>query len=280
MPAKNTEKFIEQAIQSIITQTYTNWELIIVDDKSLDKTKETAESYAKKDNRIKIFDGDGIGIAHTRNQIIHLSQGKYIMLQDSDDVSDPNRMKLLTQEAEKYDKSYISSNIYRTDLNLGIKNISRKPMHNFQIRKGFKRIYNRDMVCPGASLAHRSLYEKNQYHEFIKIMSDWDLVLRLKEDPEVYFHNVQVPLYYYRLNEGSITLCREERIKYNLLVRYNEILRSKNKPEVTSIEHFLNIINSHPFFKISYNFFFLLKKVQHKCRYGHALTRKMDNEKY
>lgn len=267
MPARNTEKYIAEAIESIIAQTYKKWELMIVDDKSTDNTRKIAESYANKDNRIKVFNGEGIGVAHTRNQIIDLSTGKYIMLQDSDDVSTPNRIELLLQEAEKHNKSYISSNVYQVDLDLNIKKTAKFPISNDDIRAGFKRSYNRETVSPNASFAHRSLYEKNRYHEFIKIMSDWDLVLRFNEDPEVYFYNIQEPLYYYRLNDGSLTMKRTERIPYNLLVRYNEILRRKNKPEITSLEQFFKVINSNLFSKIAYNVFFMMKKVQHKLKF-------------
>lgn len=267
MPARNTDLYIGQAIQSILNQTYDNWELILVDDKSTDKTREIAESYAKKDSRIKIFDGDGIGVAHTRNQIIDLSIGKYIMLQDSDDVSEPSRIELLLQEAEKHDKSYICSNFYQVNLDLSSKKEVKLPMSNSDIRAGFKRFYNRGTVSPNTSFAHRSLYEKNRYHEFIKIMSDWDLVLRIKEDPDVYFYNIQEPLYSYRLNDGSLTLKRSERIPYNLLVRYNEILRNKNKAELTSLAQFYAVINSNIFSRVIYSVFFGLKQIQHRLNF-------------
>jgi teichuronic acid biosynthesis glycosyltransferase TuaG len=267
MPAKNTEKFIEQAIHSILKQTYKNWELVIVDDKSTDNTKELAISFTKKDSRIKVFDGNDAGVANSRNKIIDLSHGDYIMLQDSDDASDCHRMESLVNEAVKHNKSYISSNIYLTNINFDTVQISKKPESNKEIRAGLRRFYNRETIYPQASLAHRSIYTENRYHEYIKVMSDWDLVSRISEDPEVHFHNVQEPLYYYRLNEGSMTLKQKTRIPYNLLMRYNEILRRKNKKELTSLKDFEDLINNKLSFKILYNFFFLLKDIQYKVKF-------------
>lgn len=267
MPARNTGEYITEAIESIIAQTYTNWELIIIDDKSTDNTKEIATSFAKKDSRIKVYDGDFIGLAHTRNQIIDLSTGKYIMLQDSDDVSDPRRMKLLVQEAEKHDKSYISSDLYHVNLDLSIKKTTNFPKSNDDIRAGFKRSYNRETISPNAAIGHRSLYVQHRYKEYMKSMEDWDLVVRLSEDPEVYFQNIKEPLYYYRLNEGSETLKYEVRIPYNILLRYNEILRKKNKPEITSLEQFYMVINSNLSLKLTYIVVYILKRIQNKIKF-------------
>jgi glycosyltransferase involved in cell wall biosynthesis len=267
MPAKNTGRYIGQAIQSIIDQTYQNWELIIVDDKSSDNTREIAESFAAIDKRIKIFDGDGVGVAHTRNQIIDLSQGKYIMLQDSDDLSEPNRVRLLLNEAEKHEKSYICSNLFFTDVNLTKVGEGIKHPDNKGIRKSLNSFFNKEGLYPQTALAHRAIYLENKYREFLKITSDWDLVLRIKEDPKIYFHNVQELLYHYRLNDGSMTLDRDKKLYYLLLVRYNEILRKKHKPEILSIEQFELLITKNLTAKVIYNFFFFLKKVQHNIKF-------------
>lgn len=267
MPAKNTEKYISLAIQSIIDQTYTNWELIIVDDRSIDRTREIAESFAKKDNRIKVYDGEGICAANARNKIIDLSNGMYIMLMDSDDTSVPNRMEVLLTEAEKHTKSFIGSNLVFTDPDLVPKKISDKALSNKDIRAGFKRFYNRETLIPGTVLAHRSIYVQHRYRDYMKSMEDWDLVLRISEDPEVYFENIKEPLYFYRLNSGSETLRYKTRIPYNLLLRYNEILRRKGLPELTSLEAFEEVINKNIILKMCYNFFFFAKRIQHKLNF-------------
>ena len=87
MPAYNAEKYIAEAIQSVISQTYTNWELFVLDDCSTDSTAEIAESFANADSRIHLIrNPQNIGVARTRNRGFDLANGEWIALLDSDDV--------------------------------------------------------------------------------------------------------------------------------------------------------------------------------------------------
>jgi len=87
MPAYNAEKTIYESINSVLTQTYQHWELIIVDDASKDKTAEIIVGFAKNDNRIRFFTNDNNqGVATTRNTGIKQATGKYLAFLDSDDL--------------------------------------------------------------------------------------------------------------------------------------------------------------------------------------------------
>jgi len=86
MPAYNSEAFIPEAIESVIGQTYTNWELIIVDDGSTDNTSQIVAGYKEADNRIRYFFQNNSGPAVARNKGIKESRGKYIAFLDSDDI--------------------------------------------------------------------------------------------------------------------------------------------------------------------------------------------------
>jgi glycosyltransferase involved in cell wall biosynthesis len=93
-PSYNSEEFISETINSIINQTYTNWELLITDDFSTDNTIEIVESYVKNDSRIKLFKlekNSGAGIA--RNFSINKAQGRYIAFCDSDDQWKKNKLE-------------------------------------------------------------------------------------------------------------------------------------------------------------------------------------------
>lgn len=99
MPAYNGERFIGDAIESIIMQSYINWELIIVEDCSTDKTLNIIQSY--KDERIKVFCNTvNEGIAKSTNKAIDNSRGKYIALLDDDDIAEPDRLKLQVKYLE------------------------------------------------------------------------------------------------------------------------------------------------------------------------------------
>ena len=94
IPSYNAEKTIEKAIQSVIVQTYSNIEVIIVDDCSKDGTVKTAISYAAKDNRIKVLQNQtNMGVALTRNKGVKKAQGDWIAFLDSDDRWIPSKLE-------------------------------------------------------------------------------------------------------------------------------------------------------------------------------------------
>ena len=86
-PSYNSSKFIEECINSVITQSYIDWEMIIVDDYSTDNSRDLILKFAKEDNRINpIFLDENVGAAASRNIAIKQSKGKYIAFLDSDDI--------------------------------------------------------------------------------------------------------------------------------------------------------------------------------------------------
>lgn len=87
MPCYNSEDFLGDAIQSVLNQTYRNWELFIIDDASTDHSVSIAKSYALRDTRIHVQQNDkNIGAARTRNIGFDLCHGDYTALLDSDDI--------------------------------------------------------------------------------------------------------------------------------------------------------------------------------------------------
>lgn len=94
MPAYNAEKYIAQAIESILAQTYQNFEFVIVDDASTDKTWNILKKYAKKDKRIKIFQNPfTMKAAMTVDRAIFLTQNPFIARMDADDIAAPDRLE-------------------------------------------------------------------------------------------------------------------------------------------------------------------------------------------
>lgn len=85
-PSYNSSKFIEECINSVISQTYLDWEMIIVDDCSIDNSRDLITKFAKENDRIKpIFLEENVGAAEARNVAIKKSKGKYVAFLDSDD---------------------------------------------------------------------------------------------------------------------------------------------------------------------------------------------------
>ena len=93
-PSFNSGKFIANTIESVLAQTYKNWEMIIIDDRSTDNSREIIESYIEKDQRIKLIKLDkNAGVANARNFAIQKSKGNYIAFLDSDDMWLPKKLE-------------------------------------------------------------------------------------------------------------------------------------------------------------------------------------------
>lgn len=112
MPVYNAEKYLSEAIESILTQTYKKFEFIIIDDGSTDNSLEIIKSYALKDKRIKFFTRENKGLVNTLNELISLSNGKYIVRMDADDISLPKRVEMQVTFMEKYKDIYLAGTKY------------------------------------------------------------------------------------------------------------------------------------------------------------------------
>jgi teichuronic acid biosynthesis glycosyltransferase TuaG len=94
MPTFNRETYLAESINSIIEQTFKDWELIVIDDGSTDDTATLMDYYCKKDKRIKyLLNLDNKGISYSRNRGVAEAKGKFVAIMDSDDVASPNRLK-------------------------------------------------------------------------------------------------------------------------------------------------------------------------------------------
>ena len=102
MPAYNAAPFIEEAITSVLRQTVTDWELLVIDDQSGDNTREIIEKFTERDSRIRMILNDrNMGVAKTRNRGLDLVRGKYVALLDSDDYWHPTMLEAMIARAEE-----------------------------------------------------------------------------------------------------------------------------------------------------------------------------------
>lgn len=107
MPVYNSEKYIEEAISSVIEQSYSYWELLIVNDGSTDGSAQLINKYMERDQRIKLIDKkENEGVALARNCAIKAAQGDYICFLDSDDVWEKNKLEIQISYMKKKDVSF------------------------------------------------------------------------------------------------------------------------------------------------------------------------------
>lgn len=233
MPCYNSEKYIEKAIQSVLDQTYRNFELIIIDDDSTDKTWEIIEQYAKKDFRVICTkkDENEKGISKSMNKGIEMARGKYITRMDSDDIIIPEKIFRQVQFLDKNEEYGVCSvNIAMMD-NLG--NIYNENVYPEQkVPSEWTFLWTNPV--PNAPCMYRTNIIKDNNITFsnLRTAEDYDFLEKLITKTKVYMINL--PLYYYRYNEKSTyNRNRIETFKNSLDIskKYYTEVTKKNAPD-------------------------------------------------
>lgn len=197
MPSFNTGRFIKEAINSVINQTYTNWELIIVDDCSNDDTNEIINSF--EDSRIKYLKNDtNMGAAICRNMALKEAKGKWIAFLDSDDLWKKDKLEKQIGFMEKggYDFSY--TNYIEMDekstpngiIVTGPKKISKNKMYDYCWPGCLTVMYNAEKI---GLIQIEDIKKNNDYAMWLKICKKADCYLLDEE------------LAMYRKRNGSIS---------------------------------------------------------------------------
>jgi len=135
IPIYNAEKYVGEAIEGLLNQTYTDFELILVNDCSTDGTLEILKEYQKKDNRIKIIVNEkNLRVSAAANRGIKEARGEYIVKQDSDDWSYPDRIAKQVEYMDAHPEVVLSSgNMEMCDENMNVKNRTHFPTTHAEI---------------------------------------------------------------------------------------------------------------------------------------------------
>lgn len=225
MPAFNAEKYIPEAIESILNQTFKDFELIIIDDGSTDKTWNIIQEYAKKDGRIiPVRNEKNLKICKTLNKGVVLSKGVYIARMDSDDWSYPDRFEKQVEFMEKHQDVVVSGGYVEvSDENLATLYLKKYPLLDNDIRKKMF-IYN-PFTHPCVIFRSEELKLENPIynHDFYDA-EDYDLYFRLGKKRKM--ANINDVLLKYRVSSGSISFKRHVRQGLiTLLVRLKAVFK-------------------------------------------------------
>lgn len=119
IPVYNAEKYIKKCIESVLSQSFSDFELLLVDDGSTDQSGEICDSYAKTDKRIKVIHKQNGGVSTARNAGLLNSSGEYIGFIDSDDYIEPEMYSVLIDNIEKFqcDISICGFKVFNEDMN-------------------------------------------------------------------------------------------------------------------------------------------------------------------
>lgn len=115
VPIYNAEQYLKKCISSVMSQTYSNWELILINDGSTDRSSNIINMVAETDDRIIAIHQENMGPGKTRNRGIERATGEYIVFLDSDDFLDKDYLALLVEKAERNDIVFIDVNQITTE---------------------------------------------------------------------------------------------------------------------------------------------------------------------
>lgn len=150
IPVYNSEKFIGKCIDSVLAQTFQDFELILINDGSKDNSQKILEEYKQKEpKKITLIQQKNKGVAKTRNESIQIAKGKYIMLIDNDDFIDKDYIETFVKEIEEHDDDVVMGG-YRRPNEQGkiIKKLQlpNEPWGKFMIFAPWARIYKKEYL--------------------------------------------------------------------------------------------------------------------------------------
>jgi glycosyltransferase involved in cell wall biosynthesis len=212
MPVYNSENYIVEAIESILNQTYKNFEFIIINDGSTDKTLDIIKKYAKKDKRIKVVNNEkNLKICKSLNKGILLSKGKYIARADGDDISLKNRFKEQIEFLEKNkDVGVVGGYMQIFNGETG-KNISIR-RYETDDKKLKKNIFFYSPLSHPTVVFRKEVFNKlGMYDENYHDCEDLELWFRIGSKYK--FANIPKILIKYRYHPNSITVRKIRRME-------------------------------------------------------------------
>ncbi|MBI2599311.1 glycosyltransferase family 2 protein [Candidatus Daviesbacteria bacterium] len=222
MPVYNVKQYVGSAIESILNQTYANFEFIIIDDDSNDGTFEILKSFKKKDKRIVLRrNKNNLGVSKSLNKAIRLSKGEYIARMDGDDWSYPERFKLQVKLMQDNPDVVVSGSFIEIcDSKLRYKHIRKYNIDDISIRK---HLFRYSPFAHPATIWQAEVLKKELYNEVIRVSQDYELYFRVGKIGK--FMNLNKPLLKLRIHKQSVSITRNDlQLKNTVLIRLNAVL--------------------------------------------------------
>lgn len=198
MPAYNCEKYVVEAIESVINQTYSNFELIVIDDGSKDNTLKIINDFAEKDNRIKALQNEkNSGVSETRNRGISLAEGNWIAFLDSDDIWVEEKLEKQMNYAKENKADFtFTGSAYIDEEGNPYSGIFKVPE-----KVSYRTLLRHNVITCSSVLVKRKYFEnikmeKDEMHEDYAV---WLRILKLG----ISAYGVNEPLLIYRISKNS-----------------------------------------------------------------------------
>jgi len=223
MSVYNGEKYLRESIDSILNQTFKDFEFLIINDGSTDKTAEILKSYS--DPRIEIMNNPkNIGLAKSLNKGLKIAKGKYIARQDADDISLFNRLEIESEFLDTHQEIGLVGTWFTVICDNGDEMINRCPNTKNALIK--KTLLKKNQFAHGSVMFRKKCIEKTGFYrgEF-KLSQDYDFWLRISENYKV----ANIPLYLHKWRFLYDSTSVKKKIKQEKYVKLAQKLARQRK---------------------------------------------------
>jgi glycosyltransferase involved in cell wall biosynthesis len=239
MSVYNGQKYLREAIDSILNQTYRNFEFIVINDGSEDISLDILLEYQTKDNRVLIVNQNNVGLTRSLNRGVKLAVSEYIARQDADDISAHSRLEKQLRYMENHPEVAVIGCLGDVFSTNGVLRTIRDPKYS---REGIKRhLASKNLFVHGSAMMRKShLAKVGFYREFFLHSQDYDLWLRLSQ----YFDIDILPehLYQYRVTAEAISVS-----KWPIQKQYADIARKLHAERLaTGKDSYDTFVRSYP----------------------------------
>jgi len=201
MPVYNSETYLQESANSILNQTYTNFEFIVINDGSTDRSLDILTEYLRKDNRIAIINQQNSGLSNSLNRGIELSRSNLIARMDADDIAEPTRLEEQVNFIDQNPQVVVLGTAFLLFGGNIESKIVTMPATNKTIRKNLP---FRFCLChPTVMFRRKTIVDAGGY-QGTGPCQDLELWLRLSRNKTLQFANLEKPLLKYRIHQDQI----------------------------------------------------------------------------
>ena len=238
VPVFNGEMYLSSCLDSILSQSYNNLEVIVINDGSTDLSLKIAETYSEKDDRVKVYTFLNEGLSEARNRGLSVATGEFITFVDSDDMLYPDAIKVLHKTIVKEEADIVEGKAIRGKVHINIEEPSHYKKKVFNAREAIEDVLYQQLLLPSAwgKLYKRDLFEGLHFEKGI-LYEDLNIFYKIFEKCKKIIW-ISFPVYFYRINENSITnswkskrldvLKVTENIEIYIEEKYPDLLPSAN----------------------------------------------------
>ena len=226
VPVYNAAQSLNKTLDSIISQTFNDYEVIIVNDGSTDDSLAICNSYIENDSRFKLINQKNSGVSNARNNALKLTKGEYIVFLDSDDWYDPDYLKIFKETIKKYPQS----DNYWCGFNIIIDNISKR---NTLLADEDNTIYNRNQIM----LLHSKWLDSTLWNKAFKADIIKKNQIKMKEDLSL---GEDLLFVYDYLNNTSSEIVIINKYLYNYTQNRSDSLDTKYRDDLKDIYEHIN----------------------------------------